>query len=63
MCPLQRPGHLLQLMLASGSCVPVPVTSGRTGAAAGGGKFENFKKISFFQNDFTYALSCPLSAF
>ncbi|CAI9547942.1 unnamed protein product [Staurois parvus] len=49
-------------MLASGSCVPVPVTSGRTGAG-GGGKFENFKKFHFFQNYFTYALSCPLSAF
>ncbi|CAI9549606.1 unnamed protein product, partial [Staurois parvus] len=34
------PGHLLRLMPASGSCVPVPVTSGRTG---GGGKFENLK--------------------
>ncbi|CAI9595871.1 unnamed protein product [Staurois parvus] len=56
-------GHLLRLMPASGSCVLVPVTSGRTGAAAGG-KFENLKKkLHFFQNDFTYALSCPLPAF
>ncbi|CAI9622979.1 unnamed protein product, partial [Staurois parvus] len=38
-------------MLASSFCVPVPVTSGRTGAA-GGGKFENFKKMSFFSKRF-----------
>ncbi|CAI9534714.1 unnamed protein product, partial [Staurois parvus] len=37
-------------MPASGSCVSVPVTSGCTGA--GGGKFENFKKISFFSKRF-----------
>ncbi|CAI9617843.1 unnamed protein product [Staurois parvus] len=53
-------------MPASGSCVPVPVTSGRTGA--GGGKFENLKKNSFFSKRFYIhfvpsALSCPLSAF
>ncbi|CAI9615174.1 unnamed protein product [Staurois parvus] len=42
--PCSVPGHLLRLMPTSGSCVPVPVTSGRTGAA-GGGKFENFKKM------------------
>ncbi|CAI9579982.1 unnamed protein product, partial [Staurois parvus] len=59
--PCSVPGHLLRLMPASGSCVPVPVTSGRTG---GGGKFEFFfKNVIFFKNDFTYALSCPLSAF
>ncbi|CAI9559631.1 unnamed protein product [Staurois parvus] len=34
------PSHLLRPMLASGFCVPVPVTLGRTGAS--GGKFENF---------------------
>ncbi|CAI9536218.1 unnamed protein product, partial [Staurois parvus] len=34
-------------MPASGFCVPVPVTSGRTGAS-GGGKFKKFKKMSFF---------------
>ncbi|CAI9531802.1 unnamed protein product, partial [Staurois parvus] len=39
-------------MLASGFCVPVPVTSGRMGATGGGGKFENLKKINFFQNKF-----------
>ncbi|CAI9623717.1 unnamed protein product [Staurois parvus] len=39
--PCSVPGHLLRLMLASGFCVPVPVTSGRMGAASGG-KFENF---------------------
>ncbi|CAI9563414.1 unnamed protein product [Staurois parvus] len=60
--PCSVPGHLLLLIPTSGSCVPVPVTSGRTGAA-GGGKFENLKKVIFFQNDFTYALSCPLPAF
>ncbi|CAI9549751.1 unnamed protein product, partial [Staurois parvus] len=38
-------------MPASAFCVPVPVTSGRTGTA-GGGKFENFKKISFFSKRF-----------
>ncbi|CAI9582580.1 unnamed protein product, partial [Staurois parvus] len=38
-------------MPASGSCVPVPVTSGRMGAA-GGGKFENLKKMSFFSKRF-----------
>ncbi|CAI9557906.1 unnamed protein product [Staurois parvus] len=38
--PCSVSGHLLRLMPASGSCVPVPVTSGRTGAADGG-KFEN----------------------
>ncbi|CAI9585008.1 unnamed protein product [Staurois parvus] len=36
-------------MPASGSCVPVPVTSGRTGTG-GGGKFENLKKnVIFFK--------------
>ncbi|CAI9547319.1 unnamed protein product, partial [Staurois parvus] len=65
-------------MPASGSCVPVPVTSGRTGAG-GGGKFENFKKnVIFFKTIFhsktllfqpishtfcPYALSCALPAF
>ncbi|CAI9593576.1 unnamed protein product, partial [Staurois parvus] len=61
--PFSVPGHLLRPMPASGFCVPVPVTSGHTGAA-GGGKFENFLKMSFFfKTNFTYALSCPLSAF
>ncbi|CAI9594098.1 unnamed protein product, partial [Staurois parvus] len=49
--PCSVPGHLLRPMLASGSCVPVPVTSGRTGAAVGG-KFENLKKMSFFSKRF-----------
>ncbi|CAI9611636.1 unnamed protein product, partial [Staurois parvus] len=31
--PCSVPGHLLRPMLASGFYVPVPVTSGRTGAA------------------------------
>ncbi|CAI9561018.1 unnamed protein product, partial [Staurois parvus] len=61
--PCRVPGHLLWLMPASGFCVPVPVTSGRTGAA-GGGKFENFLKISFFSKLILHMLwSCPLSAF
>ncbi|CAI9602915.1 unnamed protein product, partial [Staurois parvus] len=48
MCPLQRP----RPMPASGFCVPVPVTSGRTGAGTGG-KFEDFKKnFIFFLNEF-----------
>ncbi|CAI9547822.1 unnamed protein product [Staurois parvus] len=42
--PCSVPGHLLRLMPASGTCVLVPVTSGRTGAT-GGGKFENLKKM------------------
>ncbi|CAI9585084.1 unnamed protein product [Staurois parvus] len=53
-------------MPASGFRVPVPVTSGRTDAAAGG-KFENFKKCHFFSNTFYIhfvpsALSCALPA-
>ncbi|CAI9539049.1 unnamed protein product, partial [Staurois parvus] len=50
--PCSVPGHLLQLMPASGSCVPVPVTSGRTGGGGGGRKFENLKKMSFFSKLF-----------
>ncbi|CAI9577716.1 unnamed protein product, partial [Staurois parvus] len=46
--PCSVPGHLLRLMPASGFCVLVPVTSGRTDAA--GGKFK--KKCHFFQNEF-----------
>ncbi|CAI9572971.1 unnamed protein product, partial [Staurois parvus] len=49
--PCSVPGHLLRLMPASGFCVPVPVTSGRTGAGSSG-RFENFKKISFFSKRF-----------
>ncbi|CAI9622116.1 unnamed protein product, partial [Staurois parvus] len=49
--PCSIPGYLLRLMPASGSCVPVPVTAGRTGAG-GDGKFENLKKISFFSKRF-----------
>ncbi|CAI9569146.1 unnamed protein product, partial [Staurois parvus] len=46
-------------MPASGFCVPVPVTSGRTGAA-GGGKFKKFKKylFLFFQFSICFVL-CP----
>ncbi|CAI9598472.1 unnamed protein product, partial [Staurois parvus] len=51
-------------MPASGFCVPVSVTSGSTGAAGAGGKFQNFKKCHFFfKTNFSYALSCALSAF
>ncbi|CAI9570518.1 unnamed protein product [Staurois parvus] len=39
-------------MPASGFRVPVPVTSGRTG---GGGKFENFKKMSFFSKQILHS--------
>ncbi|CAI9545230.1 unnamed protein product, partial [Staurois parvus] len=61
--PCSVPGHLLRPMPASGFCVPVPVTSGRTGAG-GGGKFKNFKKcLFFFSFNFQYALSCALPAF
>ncbi|CAI9618141.1 unnamed protein product, partial [Staurois parvus] len=50
--PCSVPGLLLQLMPASGFCVPVPVTSGRTGAGTSG-KFENFlKNIIFFKKEF-----------
>ncbi|CAI9581097.1 unnamed protein product [Staurois parvus] len=65
-------------MPASVSCVPVPVTSGRTGAASSG-KFENFKKNFIFCKTILhsktllfqpishtfcpYALSCTLPAF
>ncbi|CAI9563997.1 unnamed protein product, partial [Staurois parvus] len=45
--PCSIPGHLLRPMPASGFCVLVPVTTGRTGAA-GGGKFKKFKKCLFF---------------
>ncbi|CAI9550508.1 unnamed protein product, partial [Staurois parvus] len=56
--PASSPGHLLRLMPASGSCVAVPVTAGRTGAA-GGGKFENLKKMSFFFKTILHML-CPV---
>ncbi|CAI9576493.1 unnamed protein product [Staurois parvus] len=65
-------------MPASGFCVPVTVTPGRTGAGTGG-KFENLKKMTFFLNDYFIvkhycikpfhihfvpsALSCALPAF
>ncbi|CAI9540053.1 unnamed protein product [Staurois parvus] len=56
-------------MPTSGFCVPVPVTSGCTGAA-GGGKFENFKKSfchccfnPFHIHFVPSALSCALPAF
>ncbi|CAI9541247.1 unnamed protein product [Staurois parvus] len=57
------PAILLRLMPASGFCVPVPVTSGRTAPPPAAGNLKILKKFNFFQNNFTYALSCPLSAF
>ncbi|CAI9571853.1 unnamed protein product, partial [Staurois parvus] len=64
MCPLQRPRPSPPADAGIRLLCPVPVTSGRTGAAAaGGGKFKNFKKCHFFFLHFTYALSCALPAF
>ncbi|CAI9543136.1 unnamed protein product, partial [Staurois parvus] len=61
--PCSVPAHLLQPMPAPGFCVPVPVTSGRTGAA-GGGKFKKFFNFFFFFFfNFKYVLSCALPAF
>ncbi|CAI9539095.1 unnamed protein product, partial [Staurois parvus] len=50
MCPLQRPRPSPLADAGIRLLCPVPVTSGRTGAAAaaGGGKFKNFKKCHFF---------------
>ncbi|CAI9545968.1 unnamed protein product, partial [Staurois parvus] len=61
MCPLQRPRPSPSADAGIRLLCPVPVTSGRTGAA-GGGKFKNFKFIFFFLH-FTYALSCAPPAF
>ncbi|CAI9581798.1 unnamed protein product, partial [Staurois parvus] len=53
--PCSIPGHLLRPMPASGFCVPVPVTSGRTGAAGG-----KFKKCLFFFFQFSICfVLCP----
>ncbi|CAI9565516.1 unnamed protein product, partial [Staurois parvus] len=57
--PCSVPGHLLRRMPASASCVPVPVTSGRTGAGAGGGKnLKMLKKIIFFKT--ILHMLCPV---
>ncbi|CAI9616702.1 unnamed protein product, partial [Staurois parvus] len=60
MCPLQRPRPSPPADAGIWLLCPVPVTSGRTGAAAaaGGGKFKNLKKCHFF---FFYILHmlCP----
>ncbi|CAI9593810.1 unnamed protein product [Staurois parvus] len=48
-------------MPASDFCVPVPVTSGRTGG--GGGKFENFKKFHFFSKKFYIVKHCCFNPF
>ncbi|CAI9532914.1 unnamed protein product, partial [Staurois parvus] len=65
MCPLQRPRPSPPNDAGIRLLCPVPVTSGRTGAAAAsGGKFKNFKKNHFFFFlHFSYALSCALPAF
>ncbi|CAI9564256.1 unnamed protein product, partial [Staurois parvus] len=67
MCPLQRPRPSPPADAGIRLLCPVPVTSGRMGAAvaAGGGKFKNFKKCHFFflHLHFTHALSCALPAF
>ncbi|CAI9577084.1 unnamed protein product, partial [Staurois parvus] len=65
MCPLQRPRPSPPADAGIRLLCPVPVTSRRTGAAAGGGgKFKNFKKCHFiFFLHFTYALSGALPAF
>ncbi|CAI9596631.1 unnamed protein product [Staurois parvus] len=47
MCPLQRPRPSPPADASIRLLCPVPVTSGRTGAA-GGGKFKNLKKCHFF---------------
>ncbi|CAI9582734.1 unnamed protein product, partial [Staurois parvus] len=57
--PSSVPGHLLRPMPASGFCVPVPVTSGRTGAGTGG-KFEFFKKNVIFAVIAISILLCPV---
>ncbi|CAI9597715.1 unnamed protein product, partial [Staurois parvus] len=63
MCPLQRPRPSPPADAGIRLLCPVPVTSGRTGAA-GGGKFKKFKKcLFFFFFNFQYALSCALPAF
>ncbi|CAI9551075.1 unnamed protein product, partial [Staurois parvus] len=63
--PCSIPGHLLRLMPASGFCVPVPVTSGRTGGGrlAAAGNLKILKNVIFFKTHFSHALSCALPAF
>ncbi|CAI9576491.1 unnamed protein product, partial [Staurois parvus] len=55
--PCGVPDHLLRPMPASGFRVPVPVTSGHTGAGTGG-KFEIFKTSFFFKMILSRVL-CP----
>ncbi|CAI9603148.1 unnamed protein product, partial [Staurois parvus] len=62
--PCSVPSHLLRRIPASASCVPVSVTSGRTGTAAGSGKFGNIKKMSFFSKRFYICfVLCPACIF
>ncbi|CAI9576614.1 unnamed protein product, partial [Staurois parvus] len=56
MCPLHRPRP--SPPADAGSCVAVPVTSGRTGAA-GSGKLENFLKNVIFFKTILHML-CPV---
>ncbi|CAI9561472.1 unnamed protein product, partial [Staurois parvus] len=64
MCPLQRPRPSPPADAGIRLLCPVPVTSGRTGAAAGAGNVKILKNvIFFFFTFFTYALSCALPAF
>ncbi|CAI9582218.1 unnamed protein product, partial [Staurois parvus] len=47
--PCSVPGHLLRPMPASGFCVPVPVTSGRTAPPPpAAGNLKNLKNVIFF---------------
>ncbi|CAI9587691.1 unnamed protein product, partial [Staurois parvus] len=60
MCPLQRPRPSPPADAGIRLLCPVPVTSGRTGAAAaGGGKFKNFKKCHFFFF-YIFHMLCPV---
>ncbi|CAI9559751.1 unnamed protein product, partial [Staurois parvus] len=63
MCPLQRPRPSPPADAGIRLLCPVPVTSGRTGAAAAAGNFKILKNVIFFFLHFTYALSCALPAF
>ncbi|CAI9543677.1 unnamed protein product, partial [Staurois parvus] len=61
--PTMCPPAAASPAISSGRCVPVPMTSGRTGAASGG-KFKKFKKCHFFFSILSLVfLSCALPAF
>ncbi|CAI9587087.1 unnamed protein product, partial [Staurois parvus] len=67
MCPLQRPRPSPPADAGIRLLCPVPVTSGRTGAAAAAAAAGNLKILKnvffFFFLHFSYALSCALPAF